>query len=240
VPTSQSVLNYALLAATFGSARLAAGGRLARPWWCYAALALVDVEANFLVVKVGVAAAGLGRRPAARAGGRAHAGMQRRLTDRHLGGQDGCRVPACPDDPALPRPRPRPRPAPRRQAYQYTSLTSVTLLDCFTIPAVIALSYFVLGSRYRPRHYAAAALCVGGLALLVASEGRSATAGTDPLLGDALVVAGAVLYSISNVTQVRGGKCRWLGGGGARRSGGACAAPQAAPPTVSAPPGRVH
>jgi hypothetical protein len=53
VPTSQSVLNYALLALTFGGARLARGGALARPWWCYALLALVDVEANFLVVKVG-------------------------------------------------------------------------------------------------------------------------------------------------------------------------------------------
>jgi hypothetical protein len=30
------------------------------------------------------------------------------------------------------------------QAYQYTSITSVTLLDCFTIPAVMALSWFVL------------------------------------------------------------------------------------------------
>lgn len=159
LPTSQSVLNYALLAATFGGARLLSGrGRggagsgddgngggggggsralLRRPWWCYALLAFVDVEANFLVVK----------------------------------------------------------------AYQYTSLTSVTLLDCFTIPAVIALSYFVLGSRYRARHYAAASVCVAGLALLVASEGRSSTAGRAPLLGDFMVVLGACLYSVSNVTQ---------------------------------------
>ncbi|KAI8476478.1 MAG: hypothetical protein J3K34DRAFT_259541 [Monoraphidium minutum] len=137
LPTSQSVLNYALLAATFGGARLAAGGPLARPWWCYALLALCEVEANFLVVK----------------------------------------------------------------AYQFTSLTSVTLLDCFTIPAVIALSYFVLGARYRRPHYAAAAVCVAGLALLVGSEGASDTAGAAPLLGDALVVAGALLYACSNVTQ---------------------------------------
>lgn len=52
IPMSQSVLNYTLLALTFGGARLAAGERLRRRWWCYAALALVDVEANFLVVKV--------------------------------------------------------------------------------------------------------------------------------------------------------------------------------------------
>lgn len=32
---------------------------------------------------------------------------------------------------------------PSVQAYQYTSITSVTLLDCFTIPAVMVLSVFV-------------------------------------------------------------------------------------------------
>jgi len=52
IPTSQSVLNYTLLALTFGGARLYKGGPLRRPWWCYALLALVDVEANYLVVKV--------------------------------------------------------------------------------------------------------------------------------------------------------------------------------------------
>ncbi len=35
----------------------------------------------------------------------------------------------------------------------------------------------------------------------MASEGRSSTAGPAPLLGDALVVAGALLYAVSNVTQ---------------------------------------
>jgi solute carrier family 35 protein F1/2 len=30
------------------------------------------------------------------------------------------------------------------QAYQYTSITSATLLDCFTIPAVLFLSFLVL------------------------------------------------------------------------------------------------
>jgi hypothetical protein len=30
------------------------------------------------------------------------------------------------------------------QAYQYTSVTSVALLDCFTIPAAIMLSWIAL------------------------------------------------------------------------------------------------
>lgn len=33
------------------------------------------------------------------------------------------------------------------KAYQFTSITSVTLLDCFTVPAVIVLSRAFLGSR---------------------------------------------------------------------------------------------
>jgi hypothetical protein len=38
-----------------------------------------------------------------------------------------------------------PQPA---QAYQYTSVTSVTLLDCFTVPAVMALSVAFLRARF--------------------------------------------------------------------------------------------
>ena len=32
-------------------------------------------------------------------------------------------------------------------AFNYTSFTSVALLDCFTIPSAMALSYFFLGCR---------------------------------------------------------------------------------------------
>eukprot|EP00286_Rhodomonas_abbreviata_P008480 CAMPEP_0181325916 /NCGR_PEP_ID=MMETSP1101-20121128/21199_1 /TAXON_ID=46948 /ORGANISM="Rhodomonas abbreviata, Strain Caron Lab Isolate" /LENGTH=151 /DNA_ID=CAMNT_0023434293 /DNA_START=72 /DNA_END=524 /DNA_ORIENTATION=- len=34
------------------------------------------------------------------------------------------------------------------KAYQYASITSVTLLDCFTIPCVVCLSFCFLGARY--------------------------------------------------------------------------------------------
>ncbi|KAF6266814.1 hypothetical protein COO60DRAFT_1697270, partial [Scenedesmus sp. NREL 46B-D3] len=189
--------------------------RMTRMWPAFAALALIDVEANVLVVK----------------------------------------------------------------AYQYTSLTSVTLLDCFTIPSVMLLSWLVLHSRYRPGHFLGAALCVCGLAVLVLGDVRSAvpaagttgnsslaalgvpdsravssstaqqhqvpsvstvgqisagllgegstsanisgqlqqavladaagsqgggsssSAGSAPLLGDVLVLLGALLYSVCNVTQ---------------------------------------
>lgn len=90
-------------------------------------------------------------------------------------------------------------------AYQFTSLTSITLLDCFTVPAVMALSLLVLRARYRLGHMAGAALCVLGLTVLVLGDASAsgADAGSRPLLGDALVVAGAVLYAMCNVSQVR-------------------------------------
>jgi drug/metabolite transporter (DMT)-like permease len=89
-PTLQSFFNYCLLAVTFGTARAAERRPLQRPWWQYAALAVLDVEANYLVTK----------------------------------------------------------------AYQYTSITSVTLLDCFTIPTVMLLSWLVLKSRWAPSYQA--------------------------------------------------------------------------------------
>jgi solute carrier family 35 protein F1/2 len=89
------------------------------------------------------------------------------------------------------------------KAYQYTSLTSVTLLDCFTIPAVMVLSYCILRKRYQHAQYAAAAICIAGLTVLVASDKGSAEAGADPLRGDALVLLGATLYAVSNVLQER-------------------------------------
>ena len=51
-PTLQSTLNYALLAAAYGSYLLwvRKATSLSKPWWCYALLGLLDVEANFCLV----------------------------------------------------------------------------------------------------------------------------------------------------------------------------------------------
>ena len=34
-------------------------------------------------------------------------------------------------------------------AYQYTSITSIMLLDCFAIPCAMGLSYWFLGAKVR-------------------------------------------------------------------------------------------
>lgn len=146
LPALQSAAVYALLAAVYGGARLASHGLarpLARPWWQYAALAALDVEANYLVVT----------------------------------------------------------------AFRHTSITSVTLLDCWSIPVALALTRALGLAAYRRGHVGGAALCVLGLALLLAGDraagggGGSAVTPGNNLLGDLFVVLGASLYAGCNVLQ---------------------------------------
>lgn len=93
------------------------------------------------------------------------------------------------------------------RAYQYTSITSVQLLDSFAIPCVMFMSIAFLGARYGRRHVAGAAVCLVGLALLVLSDvlahryGDDAGRAPNRPLGDALVLLGCVFYAASNIAQ---------------------------------------
>ncbi|KAK9159467.1 hypothetical protein Syun_005808 [Stephania yunnanensis] len=138
-PTSQSLANYVLLAIVYGSILIYRRAKLKAKWYYYLLLALVDVEANFLVVK----------------------------------------------------------------AYQYTSLTSVMLLDCWTIPSVIFLTWFFLKEKYRYRRLLGVAVCVAGLVTVVFSDvhSKDRAGGKNPIKGDLIVVAGATLYAVSNVSE---------------------------------------
>jgi solute carrier family 35, member F1/2 len=90
-------------------------------------------------------------------------------------------------------------------AFQYTSIVSVMLLDCFSIPCVMFLSRMFLGRRFSWKHVLASTWSVAGLLLLVLSDTQSSGGGTghrkDPLIGDLLCIAGAIFYAISNVSQ---------------------------------------
>ncbi|KAK8636797.1 hypothetical protein V6N13_064234 [Hibiscus sabdariffa] len=105
-PTSQSFLNYVLLTVVYGSVMLYKRQPLKAKWYYYVVLGLVDVEANFLVVK----------------------------------------------------------------AYQYTSITSVVLLDCWSIPCVMFLTFIFLKTKYRFRKIAGVVVCVAGLVMVVFSD----------------------------------------------------------------------
>lgn len=89
------------------------------------------------------------------------------------------------------------------KAYQYTSITSVMLLDCCTIPSVIFLTWIFLKTKYRLKKFVGVAICIAGLALVVFSDVHASdrAAGSSPVKGDLLVIIGSMLYAVSNVSE---------------------------------------
>ncbi|XP_060948098.1 solute carrier family 35 member F1 isoform X2 [Limanda limanda] len=145
-PVFQSFLNYILLFLVYTTTlavRQGEGNLLAilkQRWWKYMILGLVDIEANYLVLK----------------------------------------------------------------AYQYTTLSSVQLLDGFVIPVVLLLSCFFLLVRYKAAHFVGAGLCLLGIGCMVGADillGRQQGLGEQKLFGDLLVLGGATLYGISNICE---------------------------------------
>eukprot|EP01134_Creolimax_fragrantissima_P004962 CFRG4962T1 len=87
------------------------------------------------------------------------------------------------------------------QAYKYTSMSSVQILDCFTVPCVAFLSYCFLGTQFKFNHFVGACIsCLGIVMLLLVDDGTSSSS-SSPLYGGLLCLLGAVLYSITNVCQ---------------------------------------
>ena len=89
-------------------------------------------------------------------------------------------------------------------AYQYTSITSIMLLDCFTIPCVMILSYIFLKYRFKWLHILGAMIGISGIGLLVVGDSltkNDKSAAPNPLLGDCLCLISSLLYSISNIAQ---------------------------------------
>lgn len=80
------------------------------------------------------------------------------------------------------------------QAYQYTTLRSAQLLDCFAIPAVLVLSRTVLKVRYQIIHVIGVKVCLVGIFCLVWAI---------PLvsLGDLMCIGGALLYGIIIIAE---------------------------------------
>ncbi|XP_030638956.1 solute carrier family 35 member F2 [Chanos chanos] len=90
------------------------------------------------------------------------------------------------------------------KAYQFTTLTSIQLLDCFVIPVLMLLSWWFLKTRYRLVHFVAVVICLLGVGAMVGADlqaGRDQGSNSDVLLGDGLVLISAALYAVSNVCQ---------------------------------------
>ncbi|XP_076950133.1 uncharacterized protein LOC143623015 isoform X2 [Bidens hawaiensis] len=87
-------------------------------------------------------------------------------------------------------------------AYYFTSITSVALLDCWTVAWVILFTWLFLGTKYSLWQLFGAAICGLGLCLVVLSDvGVGGGGGSNPLLGDILVTGGTIFYALSNVGE---------------------------------------
>ncbi|KAH7314562.1 hypothetical protein KP509_21G009300 [Ceratopteris richardii] len=89
------------------------------------------------------------------------------------------------------------------KAYQYTSLTSVMLLDCWTIPCVLLLTWLFIKTKYNIGQLIGVCICILGLVLVILSDvhAKDRSGGSNVLLGDALVIIGATLYAFTNVSE---------------------------------------
>ena len=107
---------------------------LSCPWWVYAILALIDLEANVIIVS----------------------------------------------------------------AYRYTSVTSVMLLDCFSIPCVMMLSYLFLKAKYTRVHLLGVVICLFGMGCIILSDylsgGGSCSDCSNPFYGDMLCLVSIAIY----------------------------------------------
>eukprot|EP00347_Sterkiella_histriomuscorum_P000674 403374935 len=94
------------------------------------------------------------------------------------------------------------------KSYLYTSITSVMLLQVFSIPSALCLSIFFLKIRYRFNHYLALLFCAAGVAFSIVNdivlhpkESGQDDNTLEALYGDLMVLVGAFLYATSNILQ---------------------------------------
>ncbi len=91
-------------------------------------------------------------------------------------------------------------------AYNFTSITSIMMLDCTVIPFAMLFSYYFLNYKYTSKHVIAAVVCILGLVCIVVgdtvlSAGEEGGTGPAALKGDLLCIGGSILYAASNVLQ---------------------------------------
>ena len=93
-------------------------------------------------------------------------------------------------------------------AFSKTTLTSVMIIEDFSIPSAVFLSLVFLKVRYQKVHYLAIGLCVLGIScgfvndfIIAGSDTSAAEADrpSSPILGDFLALSGAFLYALENV-----------------------------------------
>merc|ERR1719361_294309 len=89
-------------------------------------------------------------------------------------------------------------------AFQYTTFTSIQLLDCFSIPMILVLSWTFLRCRSRLTHIGGMALGLMSVVVLVwvdidAGKGGVSSGGNKRMVGDILTLCSALLFGVSHV-----------------------------------------
>ncbi|KAJ2403232.1 hypothetical protein GGI23_000101 [Coemansia sp. RSA 2559] len=89
------------------------------------------------------------------------------------------------------------------KAYGYTSLLACMLLDTWTLPCVVVLSYFLLKARYWWLQILGVLMCLGGMGLLIKGDVDTGQnyAAQDAVKGDIFMLIGATCYALSNTTE---------------------------------------
>ena len=90
-------------------------------------------------------------------------------------------------------------------SYTFTSITSVMMLQNFTVPSAVIMSILFLKVRYKQLHYIALAICASGLALsiyndYIKKEKTSApSAVSTHIIGDIMALLAAFGFTLINV-----------------------------------------
>ncbi|KAI8327266.1 solute carrier family 35 member SLC35F1/F2/F6 [Choanephora cucurbitarum] len=89
------------------------------------------------------------------------------------------------------------------KSFQYTSLLSAELIDCWSTPVCMILSFIFLKVRYRWVQYLGVFICLCGLGMLVGSDVMTDKnyGAVDAVKGDLFCLLGATLYGLSNVGE---------------------------------------
>ncbi|KAI5079707.1 hypothetical protein GOP47_0005186 [Adiantum capillus-veneris] len=89
------------------------------------------------------------------------------------------------------------------KAYQYTTITSILLLDKGSLLFVLALTWLVLKKRHTLGELGGVIVCMAGVVVLFFSDVQpnSKNGAKELIKGDMMVLAASFLYAISNVIE---------------------------------------
>lgn len=83
-------------------------------------------------------------------------------------------------------------------SFQYTSLTSTTLLGSLTVPATMVFSKLMLSKTFFTHQYIGVAFCVIGGVLTIYMDASSLTRHPHSYIGDLMAISAAVAYGLGD------------------------------------------